>query len=132
MSTNRILAVLAGAVLASVLLAACGASTGSGSPEDEQTSPTSSTDAQPQQSEEAWTELELAVLDALSYDPHPKDARYEPENNRVVVTLYTLGDDLTDREIHDLEAAGEKATDDVDVVIEPTDEDQPSEDDNNE
>lgn len=132
MSTKRTLVAVIGTVLAVVLLAACGASNDSGSPGDEPTPPTSSSGAQPQQSDEAWTELELAVLDALSYDPHPKDARYEPENKRVVVTLYTLGDDLTDSEIHNLEAAGEKATDDVDVVIEPTDEDQPSEDDSNE
>lgn len=73
------------------------------------------------------TDLELAVLDALADDPHPKDARYEPDRDRVVVTVRTQGATLAPDVLRDLERTAEQVTGGVDVVVETTDEDTPVE-----
>lgn len=73
------------------------------------------------------TALELAVLDALADDPHPKDARYEADQDRVVVTVRTQGAALDADALRDLEEQAEQVTDGVDVVVETTDEDVPTE-----
>ncbi|MFC0675228.1 hypothetical protein [Brachybacterium hainanense] len=87
--------------------------------------PTSSAASDPEPDLEAWAQIEMTVLDAIDYDPRPKGAAYDAENDRVVVTLYTLGDEVTPAEIRDMETAGEAATDGVDVVVETTDADPP-------
>src|SRR5690606_15965319 len=48
----------------------------------------------PEQPGAAYTDLELAVLDALADDPHQKAARYEADEDRVVVTVWTQGGTL--------------------------------------
>jgi hypothetical protein len=74
------------------------------------------------------TALELAVLDALADDPHPKDARYEADRDRVVVTVRTEGAALDPEVLRELEEKAEQVTDGVDVVVETTDQDTPTED----
>ena len=74
-----------------------------------------------------YAALELAVLDALADDPHPKDARYEADHDRVVVTVRTEGDALDPDALRDLEEKAEAVTDGVDVVVETTDQDTPVE-----
>ena len=74
------------------------------------------------------TALELAVLDALADDPHPKDVRYEADRDRVVVTVRTEGAALAPEVLRELEERAEQVTDGVDVVVETTDQDTPTED----
>jgi hypothetical protein len=81
------------------------------------------------QVDEPWTSIELAVLYALMDDPRPKSARYEPDENRVVVTFHTLGRDLSDEDIQRFERAAESAIGGIEVVIKPTDDDPPDEND---
>lgn len=75
-----------------------------------------------------WTQVELAVLDAISDDPHPKQARYEADGGRVVVTVHLLGEGIPVEDLRDVEARAEDATDVVDVVVTTADEDVPTED----
>ncbi|NKY39998.1 hypothetical protein [Cellulomonas septica] len=79
------------------------------------------------QPDAGYAALDLAVLDALADDPHPKDARYEPDRDRVVVTVRTQGDALDDDARRALEEKAEAVTDGVDVVVEVTDQDTPVE-----
>lgn len=79
------------------------------------------------QPDAAYTALELAVLDALADDPHPKDARYEADRDRVVVTVRTQGTPLGPDALRDLAEKAEEVTDGVDVVVETTDQDAPTE-----
>ena len=81
----------------------------------------------PEQPDAAHTDLELAVLDALADDPHQKAARYEADDDRVVVTVWTQGGTLDADALRDLEQRAEQVTDGVDVVVETTDEDAPTE-----
>lgn len=83
------------------------------------------TDHQP---DAARAALELAVLDALADDPHPKDVRYEPDRERVVVTVRTSGTALDPDVLSELRERAEGVTDGVEVVVETTDEDVPTED----
>ena len=95
---------------------------------DDAPSTAAPTDAPPDQPDADRTALELAVLDALADDPHPKDARYEPDEDRVVVTVRTQGAPLDAAGVRALEETAERVTDGVDVVVETTDEDAPTED----
>lgn len=75
-----------------------------------------------------WSKVELAVLDAIDDDPHPKQARYEVEADRIVVTVHLLGDEIPAEHLRDLEMRAEEVTDGIDVVVTTTDADVPTED----
>lgn len=124
MTITRILVGLVGSALALGLLTACGTAEGTLEPGSPLVSTTTSHPSQP---DGAWTETELAVLDAIAFDTNPKGARYEPDANRVVVTIYKLGDTYTEEDIDNLTSAGEAAVEDVEVVIELTDAEPPVE-----
>lgn len=55
-------------------------------------------------------------------------ARYEADADRVVVTVHTLGEELPDEHLQDLEARAEEATDGIDVIVMTDDKDPPTED----
>lgn len=76
----------------------------------------------------SWTDMELAVLEALSDDPASKEARYEADADRIVVTVHADGESLSDERLRDLQERAEEVTNGTPVVVETTDEDVPTED----
>jgi hypothetical protein len=124
MADGRARGGLLAAVAAVVLVASACAGGEDGASGDVPATP-AATDQQP---DAARAALELAVLDALADDPHPKDARYEPDRERVVVTVRTSGTTLGPRVLRDLRERAERVTDGVQVVVETTGEDVPAED----
>lgn len=74
-----------------------------------------------------WATLELAAIHALDDVPHQKGARFEPDKNRVVVTIWTLGEEFSEARLHELQGQAAEATGDVDVVIELSHDDPPVE-----
>ncbi len=117
----------AGAVPALVAVVLLGASACAGAPDDG-AGPASSSEGSTEQPDADRTSIELAVLDALADDPHLKEARHEPGEDRVVVTVRTQGAPLAPDERRDLEERAEQVTDGIDVVVVTTDEDAPTED----
>ncbi len=115
--------------LTSPFLGACGEQVGN---EGSSASPGRSDDAdaiQPtdQPGHAAWSDRELAVLQHLE-DDHPgaRKARYEPEKDRIVVTFYTEGDDISGGQLTQIEAVAEEVTGGVSVVVVTTDDDLPT------
>jgi hypothetical protein len=82
------------------------------------------TSAQPDESRNA---IELTVLKALDYDSRAKAARYEPEHNKVVVTVFAGGAEVPAAELQAYESAAEKASGGIDVVVEVSAADPPKE-----
>ncbi len=113
------------AAVAVVVLVASACTGGSdGAPGDVPANPAATAD----QPDAGRAVLERAVLDALADDPHPKDVRWEPDRERVVVTVRTSGATLDPEVLSDLRERAEGVTDGVEVVVETTDEDVPTED----
>jgi hypothetical protein len=115
---------LLAAVAVVVLVASACTGGGDGASGDVPASPAASGD----QPDAGRAVLERAVLDALAADPHPKDVRWEPDRERVVVTVRTSGAALDPEVLSDLRERAEGVTDGVEVVVETTDEDVPTED----
>ncbi len=69
--------------------------------------------------------LERTVINAINIDDRPVEVRYEASEDHLVLTVYTLGDDLTPEEIEEFEAAAEAASSGVDVVVHLTSDDAP-------
>lgn len=84
--------------------------------------------SQLEQPDDGWHEVEVAVLEALDDEPHAKSIVYEPDRDRVLVTLFTEGPTPTRSQIEELEVLGREAAGGVDVVIECSDEGAPEED----
>lgn len=75
-----------------------------------------------------WTQLELKVLEALHEgSSRPMGARYERDANRVVVTIWPLGEKLSESQLDDYRVRAEEVTGGIPVVIEIGEGDAPSE-----
>lgn len=70
-----------------------------------------------QQGSKAQSQLELKVIDALG-DQYLTGARYEVDTNRVVVTIWPRGDDLSEQQLDHYRVLAEQVTDGIPVVIE--------------
>ena len=113
----------------SVLLGACGQ--GTVEPSSDSTSrATESSEAEESsmatQPGGEWSVMEMAVLEALRDDPSSKRARYEADAGRIVVTMYSEGEPLSEERLRGLQARAEEVTDGTPVVIETTYEDLPT------
>lgn len=128
MTDGRARGGLLAAVAAVVLVASACAGGGDGGEDGASGDVPSTPAATDHQPDAARAALELAVLDALADDPHPKDVRYEPDRERVVVTVRTSGTALDPDVLSELRERAEGVTDGVEVVVETTDEDVPTED----
>ncbi|BCB74792.1 hypothetical protein Pflav_012020 [Phytohabitans flavus] len=71
--------------------------------------------------------VELAVLKALDYDARAKAARYEPADDKVVVTVFAGGAQVPAAELKAYESAAEQASGGLDVVVEVSAADPPKE-----
>ncbi len=125
-SASLVIAVVA------LLLPACGEKDDNGGPSSTPAAPVSRSgnddSAVTGQPDAGWSSTELAVLKRVDDEhPGPKEARFEAERNRVVVTLYTEGDDLSDAELSEIKAQAEEVTGGVPVVVVTTDDDPPTE-----
>lgn len=115
---------VAGPVIAGLLLTACSASTPDDGVRSDSTRP-----SEPAQSQESWSEIEMAVLDALDDLPYPMGAAYEVEQDRVLVTVFVEDGEMDESQIDDLETLGRQAAGGIDVVVECSDEGPPEEQD---
>ena len=73
-----------------------------------------------------WSVMEMAVLEALRDDPSSKQARYEADADRIVVTIHSEGETIPEERLRGLQERAEEVTDGTPVVIETTDEDVPT------
>jgi len=87
-----------------------------------------STPAPTQISSAEASDLERTVINAINIDNRPVEVRYEASERHLVLTVYTLGDDLTAEEIGEFEAAAEAVSSGVDVVVHLTSDDAPEAD----
>ncbi|MFY1632806.1 hypothetical protein ACN27F_05865 [Solwaraspora sp. WMMB335] len=116
---RRFLVCLLIGLSATVVLSACAGSTG-----EAPGTPTVPSSGQP---DESRTDVELAVLEALDYDARPKAARYEPEAETVVVTVFSAGEEIPAAELQAYESAAEQASGGLDIVVEVSADDAPEE-----
>lgn len=73
-----------------------------------------------QQGSRAQSQLELRVIDALG-DDYFTGARYEVDANRVVVTIWSRGQYLSEQQLEHYRTLAEEVTDAIPVVIEVDD-----------
>lgn len=72
------------------------------------------------QGSQAQSQLELKVIDALG-DDHLTGARYEVDANRVVVTIWSRGEHLSEQQLEHYRTLAEEVTNGIPVVIEVDD-----------
>lgn len=105
---------------------------GCGSPEDT-AQPPDYTDIVPSEPgrgpvDDATVEREFAVYEALEDDPYEKAVRYYPEVNELVVTMWTLGEAPSTRQLKELYEQAQAAAGDADVRFTLIDNDGAAED----
>ncbi len=73
--------------------------------------------------------LEISVILALNAydDDRPKQVRYDSDTDRVIVTIYTLGEEFTESDLAGYREHAEAFSGGIEVVVELTDEDPPVE-----
>ncbi|MDR1431638.1 MAG: hypothetical protein LBI99_05920 [Propionibacteriaceae bacterium] len=70
-----------------------------------------------------WTQLELQVLDAFKGEggSRPLGARYESDAGRLVLTVWSLGEEMSVEQLEDYRVRAEEVTGGIPVVIEVND-----------
>lgn len=73
--------------------------------------------------------MEREVVQGLDFDPSPKGVRYENDQDRFLVTIWTEGETFSEERLEAIQTRAEELADELaagtPVVVETTDDDPP-------